>query len=545
MLEFFNNLIGDNDVNLDFVDYEEKSSDFFVEPVINGHLPYHNTTVIIRAYKSKSKAEPIEARFKWYRVVDSRNYEIKDNPIEDTYHINAYDIGSYLRVAVKVSGVKQVTILRIGPILLNPKMIPSLENTLLANEGVFNFSLLKYGQHFIDDKSEFQNFIQFSKEKIMVKFGFYFQHEYPDFELNLNGPYDYKIFCENHDPRAISIFFIKGTESMLSENIVIPSPIKRKKYEKLEKEYREKSMRQMNPAGVELFDKSDENLDRFGNQRSGTLVRQDGEFSGDEFEFRIRFTSRLNRDAFICAVRVISIMKTMALAPLIDRSEEVFNGVWKMPVVGKYNSEYNKLVGQMYGMGGAILRILEMNKEIGKDNKNLIKCADLLEKKLNGSVIEFQKILNDIRKNATPEELERMERVNRSLMDTSMRAKQVKDDQKDGGKKKIAGDFGKNQNKAKGLKREIESTNKLNDILLKEISKLKQGGASNTGAFKKKENPGNATVFLGDNKNPEERLNHSGMGQNEGDQYLIGLEDIIENKIKKETKLQKVIYYLI
>lgn len=69
----------------------------------------------------------------------------------------------------------------------------------------------------------------------MVKFGFYFQHEYPDFELNLNGPFDYKIYCENHDPKAISIFFVKGTECMLSENIVIPSPIKKKKYQKLEK----------------------------------------------------------------------------------------------------------------------------------------------------------------------------------------------------------------------------------------------------------------------------------------------------------------------
>lgn len=157
MLEFFSDLIGDNDPNTDFIEYVEKSKDFYVETVINGHLPYHNTTIMVRVFESRSKKQPINARCKWFRVVDSRNYEIRDNPIDDTYHINAYDIGSFLKVAVKAKGIKEVTIIKIGPILLNPKMIPS-SKILLSNEGVFNFALLKYGDKFVDDKSEFQNF---------------------------------------------------------------------------------------------------------------------------------------------------------------------------------------------------------------------------------------------------------------------------------------------------------------------------------------------------------------------------------------------------
>lgn len=549
MLDFFSDLIGDSDPNSDFIEYEEKSSDFFAEVVVNGNLPYHNTTLTVKTYESRSSKKLIDSRCKWFRVVDSRNYEIRDNPIDDTYHINAYDIGSYLKVAVKVKGVKQVTIIKVGPILLNPKMIPSLENTLLSNEGVFNFALLKYGEKFVDDKSEFQNFIKFSQEKIMVKFGFYFQHEYPDFELNLNGPYDYKIFCENHDPRAISIFFIKGTESMLSENIVIPSPVKRKKYEKLEKEYREKANQQMNPAGVELFDKSDDNLvdDQLmkDNDTRRNLIHQDDEFTGNEFEFRIRFSSRLNRDAFICAVRVISIMKTMAMAPLIDHTDKVFSGTWKMPEVGEQINEYNKLVGQMYDMGGAIYRVLNRNKALRKDNINLVKCVDLLESKLKYSFIEFQRLLQEIRDTTPVEELQRMERVNKSLMDTSMRAKKIKEEGNKKNKKKMINTVKNSQSKAKGLQREIESTNKLNNILLKEINKLKKdGGSPRKGNFKKKTDPVNATVIVGRGGNEDNRLNLSGMGKREGDQYLIGLEDQIEDKMKKVAS-GKVIFKIL
>lgn len=544
MLEFFNDLIGDNDPNTDFIEYEEKSSDYFVHIHVSGKddLPYHNVTLTARAFKSRSKKQPIEAKYKWFRVIDSRNYEIRDNPIDDTYHVNAYDIGSFLRVAVKVKGIKEVTILKIGPILLNPKMIPSLERNLLSNEGLFNFSLHKYGEKFVDDKSKFQNFIKISQEKIMIKFGFYFQHEYPDFELNLNGPYDYKIFCENQDPRAISIFFVKGTESMLSENLVIPSSDMKRKYDKLEKEYREQINQQMNPAGVELFDKSEEeinenNLLHDSDHLSRHVPVQTDEFAGDEFELRLRFTTRLNRDSFICAVRVISIMKTMALAPLIDNSEKVFNGVWKMPTVGKHNNEYNKLVGQMFGMGGATYRVLDLNKSLRKDNKNLKKCADLLENKLNNSVLEFQSILKDIRDKSTPEELRRMERVNRSLIDTSMRAKQVKEGGTEAKKQMISARNRNTQDKVKALQREIESTNKLNGILIKQIHKLKDDKKVDGGGFKKKKNLGNATVVIANRRDEkEERLNLSGMEKKEGDKYLIGLEDKIEHALVKDKK---------
>lgn len=51
---------------------------------------------------------------------------------------------------------------------------------------------------------------------------------------------------------------------------------------------------------------------------------------------------------------------------------------------------------------------------------------------------------------------------------------------------------------------------------------------------------GNATVVVGMQEEKEERLNLSGMGKKEGEKYLIGLEEQIEDKMIKETRINKV-----
>jgi hypothetical protein len=108
-------------------------------------------------------------------VVDGRNYEIRDNPVDDTYHINAYDVGSYLKVAIKAKGCKQMAIIKIGPILLNPKLLPELEHSLLANDGLYNVKIAKIGDQYIQDESGHQNFIKFTKNFLCMKFGYQFE----------------------------------------------------------------------------------------------------------------------------------------------------------------------------------------------------------------------------------------------------------------------------------------------------------------------------------------------------------------------------------
>lgn len=68
------------------------------------------------------------------------------------------------------------------------------------------------------------------------------------------------------------------------------------------------------------------------------------DFEEDDIEVRVAFTSRLNRDAFVMALRVITTMRSIALAPLIDHSEDVFQKKWNLSST-RQESEYNQLVG--------------------------------------------------------------------------------------------------------------------------------------------------------------------------------------------------------
>lgn len=152
MLDFFKELVGDSNPDFDYISYE-KEVPFHIEPNIKGNLPYQDTTITLRGFKDKSKRLPVRIKCKWYRVVDDRNYEIRDNPVDDTYHINAYDAGSYIKVAVKAKGFKEMAILKIGPILLNPRLLPELEHSLLANDGLYNVKITKIGENYIQDDS--------------------------------------------------------------------------------------------------------------------------------------------------------------------------------------------------------------------------------------------------------------------------------------------------------------------------------------------------------------------------------------------------------
>jgi hypothetical protein len=81
MFDFFKELVngGEEDVNKDFITFENEVP-FYIEPHIKGDLPYQDTSITLRGFSDKSKTQPLPITCKWYRVVDTRNYEIKDNP---------------------------------------------------------------------------------------------------------------------------------------------------------------------------------------------------------------------------------------------------------------------------------------------------------------------------------------------------------------------------------------------------------------------------------------------------------------------------------
>lgn len=232
MLDFLRDLMGseDADPNQDYIHHESEVP-FHVEVHVNNDLPFQDSSLSVRGFTDKTRSKVLPVKCKWFRVVDGRNYEIRDNPINDTYHVNAFDVGYYLKVAVKAKGFKEPAIIKIGPIVMTAKLLPDLEHSLLANDGLYNIKILQVANSQVLDESGFMNFIKFSKNFIYLKFGYQFEQTFSDFKIQLDGPFDFKIVCDNSDYRAMSIFIRKDQVLPFDENILLSNPKKQREYE--------------------------------------------------------------------------------------------------------------------------------------------------------------------------------------------------------------------------------------------------------------------------------------------------------------------------
>lgn len=70
------------------------------------------------------------------------------------------------------------------------------------------------------------NFIKFSKKFIFVKFGYQFEQSFSGFKIQLDGPSDFKVVCDNSDYRALSLIFRRDQALGFDENILLSNPKK-------------------------------------------------------------------------------------------------------------------------------------------------------------------------------------------------------------------------------------------------------------------------------------------------------------------------------
>ena len=346
----------DADPNDDYI-HRENEVPFHVEIHVKNELPFQDSSISVRGFTDKESKKALPIKCKWFRAVDDRNYEIRDNPINDTYHVNAFDVGNYLKVAVKAKGFKEPAIIKIGPIVMTAKLLPELEHSLLANDGLYNIKILQVGNQPIHDESGFMNFVKFSKNFIYLKFGYQFEKSFSDFKIQLDGPFDFKVVCDNSDYRALSIFFRKDQVMPFEENILQSNPKKQREYEQNKAEWIN-SRSQKKPAGEIIFDAEDSievEQRLIKKDRNGGEIKQiftdpfeaklrDIEYDGDDLEIKFSFTGRLHRDAFIMALRIITTVRSVILAPLIDHTDNVFRRQWDMSLSVK-EGDYNQLVG--------------------------------------------------------------------------------------------------------------------------------------------------------------------------------------------------------
>ena len=189
------------------------------------------------------------------------------------------------------------------------------------------------------------NFIKFSKNFIYIKFGYQFENSFSDFKIQLDSPFDFRIVCDNSDYRALSLFFKKDQVLPFEENILIGNQKKQREYDQNRAEWLN-SRSQKKPAGQVIFDAEDsivlgEEHMLIKKDQHGGVIKQiitdtlenqlrEIDFDGEDLEIKVAFTSRLSRDSFIMATRIITAIRSVVLAPLIDHTEKVFRRQWDL-----------------------------------------------------------------------------------------------------------------------------------------------------------------------------------------------------------------------
>jgi hypothetical protein len=426
MFDLLGDLLGEANIsNHDYVTYTGEY-DFFVKPTIRGMLPYENTTISIQAFNNRSDKTPRRIKCKWFREINSRNYHISDNK-DESYHINSFDIGAYIKVAVRLKGKfhkkGNVAILKFGPIRPSNDLSLDLEKKLTKGEGVYGFNLLKYGDRFINDHSQFRNFVRLDQDSMTFQFSFRYEEE-KKFCLKLNSGRQLTLVSEMHDSRAVTVYYEEEDEFGFDGDILENFEDIKKDYEeakgKWEKEkerankaHSDIASQKLSQLSLGIRSRREQNM-AFGRagqntSRLETIKDQDGNTNLEEFEeegnpnklnfeIRLKFRSREEQATFIAHYRVIRIIRSLTMAPLIESLQPIFEGRineqhYKEKLVRLFGKEYVEISDMIKDTSQAINRLLEVNKNLTLENDNLFSCTEILETDLALSMIEFKKIL--------------------------------------------------------------------------------------------------------------------------------------------------------
>lgn len=323
---------------------------------------------------------------------------------------------------------------------------------------------------------------------------------FDDFKIQIEGPFDYKIVCDNSDERNLSLFIQKVQTSPFDENILVSNPKKQREYEQNRTEWLN-SRNQKKPAGQILFDPEDsidvEHKLIKSNQKGAEIkqiisspekpqaLARDIEFDGNDIEIKVTFMTRLARDAFVIAIRILTAVRSIVLSPLIDNTEKVFRRQFDMTSVLK-DREHSEIVDQMVEFGGSVKRVVQINKNLDKLNSQFNSCIEALEEDIEQAFSEIKSMIDAERLNfGKGKASESLRQVQKSILETSMhladmkkgaQASQVEN-------KKFQSTRKADVQKFDELEKELEHTNKLNDMLLKSINqiKVKQLGQGDSG----------------------------------------------------------------
>ena len=593
----FSALFGKKDAKKTQEDYIEYSGEykFYVEPTIRGEFPYQTSTILISCYKSKLKQTPISFTCKWFRCIGSKNYELK-KVTKGFYEITPYDIGTFIKVAIKSfqSGYEGLSIIRFGPIRMDPCLKPKLERLLSSCQGEFRMNLLRYGQLDIDDRSDFGNRIVFETTQLTLLFNEYFKPEISDFSIDLTATRGIRLKCVNREPRHVYIYFKKGEEEPVSNSI-------------LKGDQKPFLMKYGKSLGSSLWDDFSNNTEQDGGQegkpgaqpddpglkQSGVsskmditqkkciiLLESDEDSAthapGSLEEVAVRFETRIARDTFLMTMRMMRLRRSLPLSEVISNEDLLLKRVW-YPVKGSSRSpEYFSNIFRLASRRDVLENMLVIHRNLVLENDGLCDGVDILEADLQFAVQEFGGLIDQLKKMKTGsrQALETLDQVEKSIMGMNnlggkKRSKKSSDKKGENlAEKAKNGASGEGSGKkkrvfesmeVKEMRKKLKARELFNQMLLQEIEKLKKDKSKaqrRAGARRAenldlsfqqsstKQNQSDTEYGLlglensGKRKNAmeRERLNRSVLPKTQESDYLIGKEDEVLASQKKVTR---------
>lgn len=111
------------------------SNHFSLACKVVGQLPFTCTTVTVTAARKEGGQPLPQPVFKWYRVVEKRNYLIEHG--EAYYHVTADDVGSTIICIVTSGGGADSDFVSFGPVEVSPNVRSDVEAAVVKEETVF------------------------------------------------------------------------------------------------------------------------------------------------------------------------------------------------------------------------------------------------------------------------------------------------------------------------------------------------------------------------------------------------------------------------
>lgn len=276
-------------------------------------------------------------------------------------------------------------------------------------------------------------------------------------------------------------------------------------------------------------------------------------FEQDEKErqIKLQFISRVARDLFVMAMRVVKTLRISCVTDMVNNYGKILSKEWLPKKLNPEDGEefYERFMEDEKSIRSALKMTITANKELNADNEKLMECIEILEGDLQFSIAEFTSLLQEMKTKGNVD-LKRYEDANKNIAAESseMLEKLRKDPNSSFHSKRNTKDQNVHSRKIyeleqlSALQTEYDNCKRLNSILETELMKLrssKVGGndSPTLGASQAKAEAAKLTATM--NLNLKSRI--AGGGDDDDDNGLgMTLENVLADLEDVDYKTYKI-----